>query len=70
MKWHADGELTALDFNLVMQRLAQVDPQVMTLHESTTTSARVLSTRPSYRASSAWGSILQSDAGTATQVST
>lgn len=29
LKWGADGELTAIDFNLVMQRLAQVDPELM-----------------------------------------
>lgn len=29
LKWRADGELTALDFNLVMQRLAAVDPEVL-----------------------------------------
>jgi hypothetical protein len=31
MKWGADGELTALDHNLVMERLAQVDRDVASL---------------------------------------
>ena len=31
LKWGADGELTQFDFSLVMQRLAQVDPEVMAL---------------------------------------
>lgn len=35
LKWGADGELTALDLRLVMQRLAQVDPEVMALQEPT-----------------------------------
>lgn len=35
LKWGADGELTALDFNLVMQRLALVDPEVSALQELT-----------------------------------
>ncbi|MFZ9951286.1 MAG: hypothetical protein ACO3FA_03255 [Vulcanococcus sp.] len=28
LKWGADGELTALDLNLVLERLAQVDQQL------------------------------------------
>jgi hypothetical protein len=28
LKWGADGELTAQDFSLVLQRLAQVDQEV------------------------------------------
>jgi hypothetical protein len=28
LKWSADGELTALDLNLVLERLAQVDQAV------------------------------------------
>ena len=28
LKWSADGELTALDLGLVLERLAQVDPEV------------------------------------------
>lgn len=35
LKWGADGELTALDLSLVMQRLAQVDPEVMALQQPT-----------------------------------
>jgi hypothetical protein len=35
LKWSADGELTALDLSLVMQRLAQVDPEVMALQDRT-----------------------------------
>lgn len=31
MKWGADGELTALDLNLVMERLAEVDRDVAAL---------------------------------------
>jgi len=31
LKWCADGELTALDLSLVMQRLALVDPEVAAL---------------------------------------
>jgi hypothetical protein len=34
LKWGADGELTALDLSLVMQRLAQVDPEVMALQSA------------------------------------
>ncbi|MEB3199303.1 MAG: hypothetical protein VKK62_02095 [Synechococcaceae cyanobacterium] len=37
LKWGADGELTALDLSLVMQRLAQVDPEVSALQEITPT---------------------------------
>ncbi len=33
LKWGADGELTALDFDLVMERLAQVDRDVAALSE-------------------------------------
>jgi hypothetical protein len=32
LKWSADGELTALDLGLVLERLAQVDREVMGLH--------------------------------------
>ena len=35
LKWGADGELTALDLSLVMQRLAQVDPEVMAFQQIT-----------------------------------
>ena len=28
LKWSADGELTALDLGLVLERLVQVDPEV------------------------------------------
>lgn len=35
LKWGADGELTALDLGLVMERLAQVDPDVAALYQST-----------------------------------
>lgn len=35
LKWSADGELTALDFTLVMQRLAQADPEVTDLQSVT-----------------------------------
>lgn len=31
LQWGADGELTAVDFRLVMERLAQVDPEVTAL---------------------------------------
>ena len=31
LKWSADGELTALDLCLVLQRLAQVDQEVTAL---------------------------------------
>jgi hypothetical protein len=33
MKWGADGELTALDLHLVMERLAQVDRDVAALSQ-------------------------------------
>jgi hypothetical protein len=33
LKWGADGELTALDHQLVMERLAQVDRDVAALAE-------------------------------------
>jgi hypothetical protein len=35
LMWGADGDLTALDLSLVMQRLAQVDPEVMALQQTT-----------------------------------
>lgn len=35
LKWGADGELTALDFSLVMERLAQVDQEVAALEQPT-----------------------------------
>lgn len=35
MKWGSDGELTALDMNLVMERLAQVDQDVSALRQAT-----------------------------------
>jgi hypothetical protein len=35
LKWGADGELTALDLSLVMERLAQVDQAVAALHQLT-----------------------------------
>ena len=34
MKWAADGELTALDLELVLQRLAHVDQAVATLRQT------------------------------------
>lgn len=33
LKWGADGELTKLDLNLVMARLAQVDQDVAALYQ-------------------------------------
>jgi hypothetical protein len=33
LKWGVDGELTALDLALVMERLALVDQDVATLHQ-------------------------------------
>jgi hypothetical protein len=33
LKWGADGELTALDLSLVMERLAQVDREVSALYK-------------------------------------
>jgi hypothetical protein len=35
LKWGADGELTALDLSLVMERLAQVDQEVAALNQLT-----------------------------------
>jgi len=35
LKWGADGELTDVDLNLLMQRLAVVDPEVTALLEHT-----------------------------------
>lgn len=32
LKWSSDGELTSLDLHLVMERLAQVDQQLVVLH--------------------------------------
>ncbi|MEB3263043.1 MAG: hypothetical protein VKJ66_01580 [Synechococcus sp.] len=37
LKWGADGDLTALDRDLVLQRLAQVDEQVAALLQPTAT---------------------------------
>jgi hypothetical protein len=37
LKWGADGELTAQDFSLVLERLAQVDQQVTGLRQDTAT---------------------------------
>lgn len=33
LKWSEDGELTALDLDLVLQRLARVDEDVAALHQ-------------------------------------
>jgi hypothetical protein len=35
LKWGADGELSALDLNLVLQRLAQVDRELTALRQHT-----------------------------------
>ncbi|MCS5691161.1 hypothetical protein NZK33_04070 [Cyanobium sp. FGCU-6] len=35
LKWGVDGELTALDLDLVMERLAQVDHDVAALRRDT-----------------------------------
>lgn len=35
LKWGVDGELTALDLDLVMERLAQVDQEVAALRQGT-----------------------------------
>ena len=35
LKWSADGELTALDLSLVLERLAQVDQQITFLPQAT-----------------------------------
>lgn len=35
MKWGIDGELSALDLDLVMERLAQVDQDVAALRQDT-----------------------------------
>lgn len=35
LKWGADGELTAVDLLLVLERLARVDRQVSGLHSDT-----------------------------------
>lgn len=37
LKWGADGELTAQDLSLVLDRLAQVDQQVTALNQHTET---------------------------------
>ena len=37
LKWGADGELTAQDLSLVLERLAQVDQQVTALNQHTET---------------------------------
>jgi hypothetical protein len=41
MKWSKDGELTDLDFQLVLQRLIEVDDQAAGLLERTPEAARV-----------------------------
>lgn len=33
LKWSSDGELTALDLGLVLEALAQVDPELTALHQ-------------------------------------
>lgn len=33
LKWGADGELTALDLSLVLERLALVDQELKPLHQ-------------------------------------
>ena len=35
LKWETDGELTSMDLELVMERLAQVDRDVASLHQRT-----------------------------------
>ncbi|MGL6135008.1 MAG: hypothetical protein ACRC1L_12590 [Prochlorococcaceae cyanobacterium] len=35
LKWGADGQLTALDLDLVLERLAQVDQDVAALRQAT-----------------------------------
>jgi hypothetical protein len=35
LKWRPDGELTALDLSLVLQRLAQVDQQLTVVLQDT-----------------------------------
>ena len=35
LKWGPDGELTALDLGLVLERLAQVDHELTALHQHT-----------------------------------
>ncbi|MCP9784348.1 hypothetical protein KBY83_13680 [Cyanobium sp. WKJ7-Wakatipu] len=37
LKWGADGELTNQDLSLVLERLAQVDQELTTLHQNTAT---------------------------------
>ncbi|MEB3361458.1 MAG: hypothetical protein VKI42_04965 [Synechococcaceae cyanobacterium] len=32
LKWSSNGELTSLDFHLVMERLAQVDQELVVLY--------------------------------------
>lgn len=34
LKWSANGELTALDLNLVLERLAEVDHELTAMHPS------------------------------------
>ncbi len=36
LKWASNGELTALDLSLVMERLAEVDQEVAALYQKTT----------------------------------
>ena len=35
LKWASNGELTALDLSLVMERLAEVDQEVAALYQNT-----------------------------------
>lgn len=37
LKWGADGELTALDLSLVLERLSQVDGEFAVLHQDVAT---------------------------------
>lgn len=37
LKWGADGELTALDLSLVLERLSQVDGELTALYQDTAT---------------------------------
>lgn len=56
MKWGADGDLTALDLALVLDRLAQVDQEVASLQRTMPVEAPVCPPMPSFSPDSRAGS--------------
>jgi len=81
LEWRSDGELSGLDFHLVMERLAQVDqelaalPQISASRDPEAIGGVPVPAKPQSRwlrrqsrAASAWVSMRQSEVGMATQV--